>query len=327
ITKVIPELDRGDSSALVALRLVLLLNFTIYPDGTKNQDINYHILLFQLLPSEVVQFMQEDVRRYISIYNFFNLASIIMPLATYTVELIRESRGDISPNQLKQLTIAIAFTVLVLWIERWNQLEQWNFWPISLFSFITSVLLVIVIQNMLIVFISGVFDKVKSDGRLAVLKYQAKLIADYETLEKPFEGSSSGDAKEWDITELDSSSSDHKGLISGKTSNGSIDDRNIQDKKVFFKDNIRRSSSIDDGLSTVASLHAYEISSINEDVNSIHDEILTLKDSVKSVKGSIDNRSNSLEGKLVEMIDLLNKLTTANNLNSSGDISSGTGNI
>ncbi|CAG8593274.1 6937_t:CDS:2, partial [Funneliformis mosseae] len=597
LQKVIPGLDRGDSSALVALRLVPLPDFTVYPDGTKNQDINYRTLPFRLLrmlvwprgytitkPSklspflrvirkdkngmlfdnpameavidfkwgsarnhfmrhallffcfaglfcvltgavrnsfvkktivsakqadddvaEVVQFMHEGVRRYVSVYNFFDLASIIMPLATYTVELIRESRGDVPPNQLKQLTIAIAFTVLVLWMElflllryfsgtgnfiyiiinimrnvwpfiafmgivvfahghamylllrnpdgidvkpngsqftvtdlngvpqnqlisqsfnlsdptdnyfanfgqsvaavyfwingRWDQLEQWDFWPVGLLSFIASVLLVIVMQNMLIAFMSGVFDEAKSDGRLAVLKYRAELIADYETLEKPFgdskgnprhifyisdtnkiskwlrkcqeylslrasirfnefkyhnvdKGSSSGDAKEWDITGLDvdsykqkniermnrksgiefysswkSSSSDHKGLISGKTSNGSIDDRNIQNKKVFFKDNIRRSSSIDDGLSTVASPRAYEISSINEDVNSIHGEISTLKNSVKSVEGSIDNRLNSLEGKLVEMMDLLNKLTTANNLNSSGDISSGTGNI
>ncbi|CAI2171670.1 19816_t:CDS:10 [Funneliformis geosporum] len=544
LQKVIPGLDRGDSSALVALRLVPLPDFTVFPDGTKDKDINYRMLPLQLLRmmvwprgytitksaklspflrvirkdkngmvfdnpamEAVIDFKWESARNHflrhaflffcfaglfcvltgavrnsfvkktlVSAKNADDDVAIIMPLATYSVELIRESRGDVPKNQLKQLTIAIAFTVLVLWMElflllryfsgtgnfiyiiinimrnvwpfiafmgivvfahghamylllrnpdgidvtpngssfnvmdqngvyqnftieqsfnlsnptdnyfsnfgqsvaavyfwingRWDQLEQWDFWPVGLLSFIASVLLVIVMQNMLIAFMSGVFDEAKSDGRLAVLKYRAELIADYETLEKPF-GDSKGNPRhifyisntnkiskwlrnssgEWDITGLDvdsyerknierlnrssgiefysswTSVSDHKGLISGKISSGSTERRNIQDKKMIFKDNVRRSSSIDDGLPAVTNSRANEVSSINDDVNTIHGEILTLKDSVKSVEGSIDNRLNLLEGKLVEMMDLLNKLATANNLNSSGDASSGTGNI
>lgn len=229
LQKVIPGLDRGDTSALIALRLVPLPDFTVYPEGTKNRmevdirelpfqilriliwprgyaikkesklspfirvirkdrdgvvldnpameaviDFKWesarnhflrHIFLFStfailfavltgavknsfvsvenngvnrdgntiisimttlfyylgyyLLASEVVQFHHEGWRRYISVYNFFDLASIIMPLATYSVTLIRESSGNgyIPVNQLKQLTIATSFTILVLWIE------------------------------------------------------------------------------------------------------------------------------------------------------------------------------------------------------------------
>jgi hypothetical protein len=49
-----------------------------------------------------------------------------------------------------QSVVAVYF-----WINgRWDQLTQWNFWPVSLLSFIASVLLVIIMQNMLIAFMS-----------------------------------------------------------------------------------------------------------------------------------------------------------------------------
>ncbi|CAB4414228.1 unnamed protein product [Rhizophagus irregularis] len=405
LQKVIPGLGRGDSSALVALRSVPLPDFTVYPQGTKSQELNprnlpfqllrilfwprgyaikkesnlspflrvvrkdkdgmifdnpameavidfkweyarshflRHALLFvcfallfavltgalknsfvvnnvrananneenvhirafvklliftfyylgyYLLASEIVQFYHEGWRRYISVYNFFDLASIIMPLAAYTVTWVRESRGTVPINQVQQSTVAMSFTILVLWIEmflllryfavtgnfiyiiinivrnvwpfiafmgivvlahghamylllrepekiglepdgtqfdlqdnngmktgtihqtfdlnkatdnyfanfaqsvvavyfwingRWDQLQQWNFWPVSVLSLIASVILVIIMQNMLIAFMSGVFDEAKSEGRLAVLKYRSDLIAEYEILEKPF---------------------------------------------------------------------------------------------------------------------------------------------
>jgi hypothetical protein len=231
LQKVIPGLSRGDSSALVAFRSVPLPDFTVYPGGTKSQELNprnlpfqllriliwprgyaikkesnlspflrvvrkdkdgivldnpameaiidfkweyarshflRHALLFvcyallfavltgavknsfvennvranandegnvhiravvklmifllyylgyYLLASEIVQFYHEGWRRYISVYNFFDLASIIMPLATYAVTWVRESRGNVPTNQLQQTTIATSFTILVLWIE------------------------------------------------------------------------------------------------------------------------------------------------------------------------------------------------------------------
>ncbi|PKY41134.1 hypothetical protein RhiirA4_395570 [Rhizophagus irregularis] len=81
-----------------------------------------------------------------------------------------------------QSVVAVYF-----WINgRWDQLQQWNFWPVSVLSLIASVILVIIMQNMLIAFMSGVFDEAKSEGRLAVLKYRSDLIAEYEILEKPF---------------------------------------------------------------------------------------------------------------------------------------------
>jgi len=33
---------------------------------------------------------------------------------------------------------------------RWDQLEQWDFWPVDFYSIIASILLVTILQNMLI---------------------------------------------------------------------------------------------------------------------------------------------------------------------------------
>jgi hypothetical protein len=33
---------------------------------------------------------------------------------------------------------------------RWDQIEQWDFWPVDVYSIIASILLVTILQNMLI---------------------------------------------------------------------------------------------------------------------------------------------------------------------------------
>ncbi len=61
-----------------------------------------------------------------------------------------ESPTDNYYSNFVQSVIAVYF-----WINgRWDQLDQWNFWPVSLLSIIASVLLVILMQNMLIAFMA-----------------------------------------------------------------------------------------------------------------------------------------------------------------------------
>ncbi|GBC02578.1 hypothetical protein RclHR1_00470008 [Rhizophagus clarus] len=579
LQKVIPGLGRGDSSALVALRLVPLPDFTVYPEGTKNQELNLRSLPFQLLrillwprgyairkesklspflrvirkdkdgivldnpaieavidfkweyarshflrhallfvcyailfailtgavknsfvsanvhsnannegdihiraivkvmifllyylgyyllASEIVQCYHEGWRRYISVYNFFDLASIIMPLATYAVTWVRESRGKVPINQLQQSTVATSLTILVLWIEmflllryfavtgnfiyiiinivrnvwpfiafmgivvlahghamylllhdpkgiglepngssfslqdnsgavtgtiqqtfdltsatdnyfsnfaqsvvavyfwingRWDQLTQWNFWPVTLLSFIASVLLVIIMQNMLIAFMSGVFDEAKSEGRLAVLKYRSDLIAEYEILEKPF-GDTKGNPRhifylgkinklsrwlkkseeywnlresstkekfydynkyddndrdndkyskeEWDITGLDVDVYDKKNIKSMNRKSRIEFYSSWSASTADSDDNVEVSQkSITDDSFETKNL----ISPMIENASNIQGEIVSLKDSIKTVEGSIDKRLNLLEGKLTEMLNVLNKLASTN---------------
>ncbi|GBC40667.1 uncharacterized protein OCT59_029180 [Rhizophagus irregularis] len=68
---------------------------------------------------------------------------------------------------------------------RWDQLEQWDFWPVDVYSIIGSILLVTILQNMLIAIMTGAYEEAKEIGRHAVLEYRAELIEDYETIEKP----------------------------------------------------------------------------------------------------------------------------------------------
>ncbi|CAI2170783.1 7251_t:CDS:10 [Funneliformis geosporum] len=70
-------------------------------------------------------------------------------------------------------------------LGRWDQLENWDFWPVYAISIAASVLLVIIMQNLLITFMSGVYEIAKQNGKLAVLGYRADLIANYETVDKP----------------------------------------------------------------------------------------------------------------------------------------------
>ncbi|RIA88913.1 hypothetical protein C1645_877051 [Glomus cerebriforme] len=53
----------GESSKSVALRLVPLPDFTVYPEGAKNQALNFQMLPFQLLP--VIDFKWEYARSYL----------------------------------------------------------------------------------------------------------------------------------------------------------------------------------------------------------------------------------------------------------------------
>ena len=58
-----------------------------------------------------------------------------------------------SGADLKTLRLAQSVTAVYFWINgRWDQLNQWNFWPVTVLSFFASVLLVIIMQNMLIAF-------------------------------------------------------------------------------------------------------------------------------------------------------------------------------
>ncbi|CAG8483301.1 8760_t:CDS:2 [Diversispora eburnea] len=65
---------------------------------------------------------------------------------------------------------------------RWDQLGQWDNYSVIIISILGSIILV------------GAFETANEEGRAAVQKYRAELIAEYETLEKPF-GSKKGNPR------------------------------------------------------------------------------------------------------------------------------------
>ncbi|RHZ60332.1 hypothetical protein Glove_355g30 [Diversispora epigaea] len=63
---------------------------------------------------------------------------------------------------------------------RWDQLDQWDNYAIDVMSILGSIILVLIFQNI------GAFNKANKESRIAVHRYRAELIAEYEALEKPF---------------------------------------------------------------------------------------------------------------------------------------------
>ncbi|RGB26521.1 hypothetical protein C1646_770335 [Rhizophagus diaphanus] len=66
--------------------------------------------------------------------------------------------------------------------DNWIQRDEFDFWAVDIYTFIASVFLVLVLQNMLIAFMSGVYEDVTAKSRQILLKHQANFIAEYEAL-------------------------------------------------------------------------------------------------------------------------------------------------
>ncbi|GBC00054.1 hypothetical protein RclHR1_03720015 [Rhizophagus clarus] len=67
------------------------------------------------------------------------------------------------------------------WINgQWDQIDQWDFWPVVGLSIFGSLFLVIIMQNILIALMSDVVDEAKEIGKRAFLKLRAELIAEVE---------------------------------------------------------------------------------------------------------------------------------------------------
>src|SRR5206468_3345078 len=61
--------------------------------------------------------------------------------------------GSTSDNYFSDFPQSVK--AVYFWLNgRWDQLERWNFWPVDVLSILASVLLVIVMQNMLIAFMT-----------------------------------------------------------------------------------------------------------------------------------------------------------------------------
>ncbi|RHZ78120.1 hypothetical protein Glove_167g89 [Diversispora epigaea] len=411
----------------------------------------FYYLGYYLLASEIIQMKHNGIKQYISVYNFFDLASVIMPICTYTSGLVIHSGNATTVAQEKEFTIAVAFTVLVMWMElflllrffsgtgnyiyiiinimknvwpfiafmfivvlgfghamyillrnpysiglvpngssfkvqninnddrfpdyqinqvfsvdqtsdnyfsnfaksvqavyfwingRWDQLDQWTFWPIDLLAFVSSVLLITVMQNMLIAFMTGVFDDAKDDGRHAVLLYRAELIAEYETLEKLF-GDKKGNprhiyyiGKSNKFADWLRKCQEYNKLCKASTSFSNIN-RNSSTMQSFKHSDPYDSDSDEDAFDwnrkSQVSFQKYgnEINKSNR-VNKVElnnsytptseeefsltivengelkDEISHLKTDLKSVEDNLENKLILMEKKMTQMLELITKLS------------------
>ncbi|CAG8784886.1 5360_t:CDS:2, partial [Dentiscutata erythropus] len=63
-------------------------------------------------------------------------------------------------------------------------LDVWGFWPLLIISVIGNIVFVIILQNVIVSFMSAAFENADKDGKCAVLTFQSRLIYDYANLER-----------------------------------------------------------------------------------------------------------------------------------------------
>ncbi|CAB4441085.1 unnamed protein product [Rhizophagus irregularis] len=99
--------------------------------------------------------------------------------------LIVKLKSDFDPksNDNPFSTFLNAIVTTYFWIgDNWVQRDEFDFWAIDVFTLIASVILVVLLMNMLIAFMSGVYEKAATKGRQTLLRRRANHIADYEAL-------------------------------------------------------------------------------------------------------------------------------------------------
>ncbi|PKC59651.1 hypothetical protein RhiirA1_469143 [Rhizophagus irregularis] len=74
-------------------------------------------------------------------------------------------------------------SILSMYYLSTGNLNNYDYWPLKLLTFMANVILVLVILNMLIALMNDTFNKAKEDGNLGLLIYRAELVNDFEKLD------------------------------------------------------------------------------------------------------------------------------------------------
>ncbi|PKY51632.1 hypothetical protein RhiirA4_546667 [Rhizophagus irregularis] len=100
-------------------------------------------------------------------------------------DITLESKYDVvDKNDNPFSSFSAAIMAAYFWLNGdMVQRDHFDFWVIDLFTLIASIFIVTVLQNMLIAFMGGVYERAETKGRQALLRFRANQIADYEALE------------------------------------------------------------------------------------------------------------------------------------------------
>ncbi|GET65905.1 hypothetical protein GLOIN_2v865192 [Rhizophagus irregularis DAOM 181602=DAOM 197198] len=95
---------------------------------------------------------------------------------------------DITPKTSSytiQNNFGTSFLSTYAWLRgSYPQQATWNFWAVEALTLIGSLFLITVVQNIFIAFIWNVYAEAFEKGRVALLRYRAELISDYEALDE-----------------------------------------------------------------------------------------------------------------------------------------------
>ncbi|RGB41636.1 hypothetical protein C1646_751929 [Rhizophagus diaphanus] len=106
------------------------------------------------------------------------------PSTNETLNIALKSDFDPKSNDNPFSSYYTAMMTAYFWLYGdWVQRDDFNFWAVDVFTLVASLFLIIVLQNMLIAFMSGVYEEAKIKGRQTLLRHRAIIIADYEALD------------------------------------------------------------------------------------------------------------------------------------------------
>ncbi|GES84536.1 hypothetical protein GLOIN_2v1769895 [Rhizophagus clarus] len=110
-----------------------------------------------------------------------NVTNISTNETLFNIEL--ESNFDPTSSDNPFSTFLSSIVTTYFWISgNMVQRDDFDFWVIDVYTLIGSVILSIVLLNMLIAFMSGVYEQAETKGRQTLLRRRANHIADYEAL-------------------------------------------------------------------------------------------------------------------------------------------------
>ena len=83
-----------------------------------------------------------------SSYKIYDTNGTLIPEFSHII--INQEINVDKPSDNYYASIIKSIEAVFLWTSRWNQLDQWDFWSVDVYSVIGNILLVIILQNMLI---------------------------------------------------------------------------------------------------------------------------------------------------------------------------------
>ncbi|CAG8575470.1 696_t:CDS:10 [Funneliformis caledonium] len=146
-----------------------------------------NILLFIFIPR---WYNNKDRTKYENVDDIFDLPDIEKTIQyrwpNDSNSTISEGTTNSSDNPFS--TFPTTLDAAYFWTNgNWIQRELFKSWSVEIFTIITSLLIVIILQNMLIAIMGNVYESAADKSKQAVLKYKAIQISDYDKLHHRFD--------------------------------------------------------------------------------------------------------------------------------------------
>ncbi|CAG8465316.1 2237_t:CDS:2 [Funneliformis caledonium] len=186
------------------------------------------------------------------------------------------------------------------------QQDAWNFWPVKVITFIGSILLVTILQNMFIAFMGGVFTKAYEKGHVTFLRFCAALILDYEALDEIYFSPPSPEPKyiyyidksisynEWEMVERNLTYEDDDDSSESEKQNEttSVKEFNNEVKKEKEKEII-----ITERDNKVVKEEDININELNKKINDLNNKINDNNSRNDELNSKINKLFNAINGK------------------------------